>query len=100
MWNEIEKTIKDIKGQDCGIGQFQKLFGFFDDSVNSELCNILLSTTRWLIWKRRCLFKKESEFMPQVQLVNWIMNDYKSHLKVLLKCKDNRLKDEIRNFLN
>ena len=100
VWNEIEKTIKDIKGQDCGIGQFQKLFGFFDDSVNSELCNILLSTTRWLIWKRRCLFKKESEFMPQVQLVNWIMNDYKSHLKVLLKCKDSRLKDEIRNFLN
>ena len=99
VWKEVEKIIRIIKEPDCVIGQFQKIFGFFDDSVKSELSNILLSITRWLIWKRRCLFKKEQEFMSQVQLFKWILNDFKSHLKILLKCEDNRLKSEIEFFL-
>ena len=99
VWKEVEKIICIIKEHDCTIGQFHKIFGFLDDSVKSEICNILLSITRWLIWKRRCLFKKESEFMPQIQLFKWIINDFKSHLKILLKCKDSRLKSEIESFL-
>ena len=99
VWKEIDMTIKKIKGQDSGLNQFQKLFGFLDDSIKSEFCNVLLSITRWLIWKRRCLLKKESEFMTQVQLVNWIINDFKSQLRVMLKCKDSRLKSEIVSFL-
>ena len=98
VWKEIDNIIRIIQGCDCTIGQFQRIFGYLDDSVKSEICNILLSITRWLIWKRKCLFKKESEFISQIQLFKWIFNDFKSHLKMLLKCKDSRLKNEIENF--
>ena len=43
--------------------------------------------------------KKEAEFMTQVTLVNWIINDFKSQIRVMLKCKDSRLKSEIVSFL-
>ena len=100
VWIEVEKVIKHINDNDCELVTVNKLFGFFDNSVESELCNVLLSITRWLIWKRRCSFKKELEFMPQFQLINWIMNDFRSHMKILLKYKaDNRLKSVIENIL-
>ena len=96
VWTQVEQLIKNIKGNDCEIMMFNKVFGYLDDSVESEICNIILSITRWLIWKRRCTFKKELDFMPQVKLFEWIQNDFKSHLKVLLKCNEN---DKMKNAI-
>ena len=53
---------------------------------------MILSIVRWLIWKRRCLQRYENEYMSTFVLNEWIRQELKQHLQVLLKGKHSKYK--------
>ena len=55
-----------------GVGElllFNKISGFIDKVDKYNLCNMVVSVTRWVVWKRRCSIKYDSSFKQTVPLI-------------------------------
>ena len=84
--DKIEIVINKIRQKYTVLSNYIKTFGFTDIDEENEFCNVLLSITRWIIWKRRCIFKYEHKYMEQEELFSWIHNDFKQSDAKLFVC--------------
>ena len=55
------------------------------ENSNVSIINMILSITRWMIWKRRCTTKYENEEVTINELEEQIKNEIYCHTNILLK---------------
>ena len=61
------------------------MVGFLDNDRKYDTVNMILSMTRWIIWKRRCILKFEKVSQPHISIENEIKYTLKNHTMTLLK---------------
>jgi exonuclease III len=83
IWFQIEQLIQSVI-PDFAICNFYSLAGYMVDNCNSNIINSILTISRWCLWKRRNLFKYESELITGINLWKWIKKELKKHIKCLL----------------
>jgi hypothetical protein len=92
IWFNIEKLLAKVLKKTVILTRFQMIVGFFNKEVIFVIIDLILSIVRWLIWKRRCLQRYENEYMSTFVLNEWIRQELKQHLQVLLKGKHSKYK--------
>ena len=50
-----------------------------------EIVNMILSVTRWIIWKRRCINRYENEYIDVKRLKIWICTEIIQHCQIVIK---------------
>lgn len=87
VWTNLENIIDYIFNMNKTLHKFDKIVGLLGEvqCEKDEVINMMLSIARWLIWKRRCLFKFDDNYINQPTLLIWIKNEIKEHVKILLK---------------
>ena len=73
---------------------FNWIFGFLSNDETDDVANLILSSFRWITWKKNCDIKNKNkgwELCTKIQFVNYLYN----HLGVLLKSKKMRLKETV-----
>ncbi len=63
--------------------KFHILAGYFEDNPFKDVINIVLTISRWCIWKRRNIKKFENESMTHQELFQWVKEEIKKHLHLL-----------------
>ena len=48
---------------------------------------MILSVTRWLIWKRRCTYKYDDTYINVSDLEKWIQKEIINHMNTLMLMK-------------
>ena len=67
---------------------FNKIIGYMKDGKLHEVIDMILSLSRWIIWKRRCINRYEGEYIDVESLVKWILHEIKNHIQTIMKCKN------------
>lgn len=73
---------------------FNWIFGFMSTDEITDVANLILSSFRWIVWKKNCDVKNKNkgwELCTMIQFLNYLYN----HLSVLLKSKKMRLKESV-----
>ena len=63
IWQNIETLISVILESDTELTRFNIMAGYLIDGFNYGIVNMMLSVARWLIWKRRCIFKYDGKYI-------------------------------------
>lgn len=103
IWSVIENMLNTIVDKHLALDKFTILVGIISNDKNDtdEILNMVLSISRWIIWKRRCLLRYDKKYLSIIQLINWVRQEIYMHIDILLqKCKTNKarlltLKDNI-----
>ena len=74
--NKISDTVIEIPNQ---------LFGFLYDDCKYDIMNMILSITRWYIWKHRCSIKYGEGNKSNLHLKDELKIFLKSHIKMMLQ---------------
>ena len=85
IWKNINEKVKPVCNYD--IDRFVVMMGVHSKDANAVIINMIVSISRWIIWKRRNLFKFQNEFTNAKKLYEWIEHEINEHCKVLIKCK-------------
>jgi len=88
IWTDIEGIINDlIYDKNIKIDLFVIFPGLLDvnNEEESKLVNVILSITRWEIWKRRNLNRYENVIIPIPIIISRIRYNIKQHILLLAK---------------
>ena len=66
-------------------GRFKRFYCILDDKPWTEYVNMILSHTRWLVWKSRCKNRYEDPEDKHTNLLNYVKSGLKNHIRILLK---------------
>ena len=82
----MENVVKKIldKCLDVEFTRYNIMVGYLQDGFIFEVINMILAITRWIIWKRRCVFKYDGRYVDINELERWIHQDVTEHIEVLL----------------
>ena len=74
----------------CKIGYkivlpFNRIFGFLSSNNVHEVANMMLSWSRWLIWKRHCDIKKNNE-LTFMYVKDQFIYSMRQHITTLIGC--------------
>ena len=84
IWQNIETLISVILESDTELTRFNIMAGYLIDGFNYGIVNMMLSVARWLIWKRRCIFKYDGKYINIIGLEKWIQQEISEHINVLM----------------
>ena len=82
IWKKINDIIVLFTKE--RLTHFNKIVGFLRDEDNFHIVNTVLSIVRWIIWKRRCLFKYDNKWLDEKGLWLWIKHEVQIHINLLL----------------
>ena len=82
VWKMIQSFIDEIC-DDVLIDRNVILSGVLKRDDIHDIVNMVLSITRWIIWKRRCITKYENEYIDVIQLQIWICKELIEHCQVI-----------------
>ena len=100
VWGQIKNMVCMVRKNDYTWSKFTRLIGYLDSSIESQICNMILSITRWIIWKRRCSIKYEKEIISQLNLLKHVKHEIMQHTKVLMNCKiDMKVKFQLQELI-
>jgi hypothetical protein len=88
IWKKINAII--CKTVDCNIDINDRIaqIGLFGNNTsNLQIINMLISITRWVIWKRINLCIFEDKRISITELTYWILNNIRNQVKILLLSK-------------
>ena len=86
IWYFVQSLFANI-GIEWETNKFEIISGIQNDNIDSDIMNMILSISRWIIWKRRCLNKYDDKFIGINELKKWIKSEVKHHIHDLLKCE-------------
>ena len=87
VWVRIEQIVYFL-GETEYMTDFNKIIGYMKGGKLHEVINMILSLSRWIIWKRRCINRYEGEYIDVESLVKWILHEIKDHIQTIMKCKN------------
>ena len=85
IWDAVERLIKSCISNSFQIGPFIILAGHFQQSVESNMAKMILSITRWMLWKFRNNKKCEGNDMNEVAKCRMLFKELKLHILLLQK---------------
>merc|ERR1739848_663291 len=100
VWNWIEIKLQNINIQYGDLSIFSKIVGILDDEPWTEYVNMILSHTRWLVWKSRCKNRYEDPEDKHTNLLNYVKLVLKNHLRILLKVNKGKRIDALNRIYN
>ena len=71
-----------------------------DGEPLTETINMILSQTRWMIWKSRCINRYEIPDDKHRNLSNFVMTGLKNHLRMLLMVPKGKYFEVIKKLNN
>ena len=88
IWTHIEQMLCQISERKILVNM-KLIFGgtLSQDDFTCEIIDLILSITRFMIWKRRNRMKYDNEKMDSLSCFKWTINEVKLHLDTLLKVK-------------
>ncbi len=89
FWTNMECFIRKIN-QEFHISKFIVMTGYFDQNQYNEAINVILSISKWCIWKRRNNFKYEQEYITTSQLYLWVKNEVVQHFYSIIHDKNKK----------
>ncbi len=98
-WNSIIHMFISLE-INVKIDRFSIIAGTHSMNVDDKIANMILSITRFTIWKRRNYWKYEKILINQIDLEKWILREIKTHITVLVKTSILNRKCELKNRLN
>ena len=75
------------------------LGGYFETGLESEFVNMIISISRWNIWKRRCTIRYENIFVDIEKSKNDIFQEIYNHCKMLKRTCKQELASLIDNIM-
>ena len=84
LWTKIKLILHTII-DDIDLQPFNQLFGFLLNGCKIDVVNMILSMTRWYIWKRRCVLKYETKKQTMLKTEDEFTLYLKNHLMVIMK---------------
>ena len=85
VWRWVKKLILSVGVNELVL--FNKIGGFITKIDKYNLSNMIVSVTRWVVWKRRCSIKYDSSFKPAISLTIAVKNAIKTQLGIISKSK-------------
>ena len=79
IWKMVE-NILCIK-----VTNFEIIAGCLYDNVEGDVQNMIISITRFVIWKRRNIMKYDKKMLSIDDTNHWLKSEFKSHINVILK---------------
>lgn len=83
IWKSIQNLLL-LSDIDIYLSTFNIICGYHDFGDKSKICNVILSITRFIIWKRRNLLRYEDTFLDIDKTEKWVYNEIRKHCTVLL----------------
>ena len=87
-WNQISYICRTICDSNFEIDDFVILCGVLRKDETAFVINMILSTVRFVIWRRRNYFKYEKDWISADGLFKWVCQELKDHVRIL---SNNRL---------
>jgi hypothetical protein len=95
IWRQIEILMSKFTDIDFKLNEQIILTSVLErQSFKFEIVNMILSVTRYVIWKRRNRIKFESDNIDKVKCVKWIIKEVKGHAQSLQRVKNLMKHDE------
>ena len=85
IWDAVERLIKSCISNSFPIGHFIILAGHFQQSVESKMAKMILSITRWMLWKCRNNKTCEGNDMNEIAKYMMLFKELKLHILLLQK---------------
>ncbi len=99
-WNHVKNIIDRFTGDDLRLDKTVVLSGYLMMGNIFNVINMVLSITRWIIWKRRCIMKYENEHISITELVKWIHKEISDHVQILNICMKKKKKNGMVDILS
>jgi hypothetical protein len=103
VWTNIENIIARFLDKDFKLSYKNIICGILEQTFEADLLNLILSITRYIIWKRRNRAKYENSIISAKSCNIWINTEIKYHIRTLLCSKNitnNRTKVRILQKLH
>ena len=91
IWNVTECIIKNHIDSGFAITYTDKMAGYFKMSKGTEFINVLLSITRWVIWKRRNNIKYDAMDTDIQKGISMLKEEVKIHINNLKRITRSKL---------
>ena len=78
--------------------RFAVIIGILEETVDAKVFNMIISITRWLIWKRRSKFKFDDEFDGIDKLFVIVNLEIMKHTDILMRCNKIKKNKDIFKF--
>ena len=82
------------------ISHFLILAGHFEKSFKAKVINMILTITRWILWKVRNLYKYERKTVNELGIFRMLFNELKVHIGSLQKNMKCKMFDDIIDHIN
>ena len=97
LWDLINQKFGNTCGFVCD--RFTVIIGILEETVDAKVCNMILSITRWLIWKRRNKFKFDDKFDDIDKLFVIVNLEIMKHIDILMRCNKIKKNKDIFKIL-
>ena len=97
VWNELEKIMRSVSNVEIELNHV--LVGSLQNEQNNFIINVLLSISRWEIWKRRNHIRYNDGDFPIKKLTVKIKWELKTHLQQLARDKQLCIVNQILDVL-
>ena len=99
FWSKLEETL-EIIDMNLPITRFQQMVGVLNEGYYNSIMNMILSMSRWEIWKRRCTYRYENRYLDEKCLTYVIFKRLVEHIKVLMKLNWVKEKTDLKVLLS
>ena len=101
IWENIFAVL--MGGFNLKIDKSVVVAGCLEDSSESLVKNMILSISRWIVWKRRNIWIFENKYINNDETLKWLHKEIHMHCNVLFKCKklknDKKILDALGKIL-
>ena len=101
VWQKIESIIKEIAiftGKEFVFTRFNMMVGYLKEGFEYDIVNMVLSISRWIIWKRRCINRYDKRYIELQELEKWIKSEIVEHIEVLLTIRSTKHKELLKEI--
>ena len=99
FWSKLEETL-EIIDMNLPITRFQQMVGVLNEGYYNSIMNMILSMSRWEIWKRRCTYRYENRYLDEKCLTYVIFKRLVEHIQVLMKLNWVKEKTDLKVLLS
>ena len=105
IWDMVNNIALEISENNVNsLNRFNFLAGFFVENKFTDIVNMILSITRFMIWKRRNSNKYEDKLIEITECKKLIVLEIRNHIEVLLNVanvkKENEMMTQLEHVLN
>ena len=101
VWEFIDQLFRSLSFP--ALNHFNRIVGIVNKKDKNDIRNVILSITRWQIWKRRCDIRYKKGFVPTISVTLKVKLALKWHFDILIKSKSKShlfQKDVVLNILD